>query len=137
LDLAVVVVVVSVTMSVVMIMIVTIFVVAVIAVVVMVPIVIVFDSAMISVPVTGVVAMAVVARSDPTGASVRRPAPVAFVPVIMSGFGIPIAANPDEFRSRLSRHHGYRARRRRSANRNADGNLSTGSIRSAQQKSQQ
>ena len=73
----------------------------VIAVVVAIPSVVVINVAVRAIPIAGVESLAVMTRSDPTRAFVRRAGPIAFMPTIASAAWIPISVNPDELWSRL------------------------------------
>ena len=81
----------------------------VIAVMVVIPFVIVLDTAVRTFPVTVVELFSIVARADPTGTLIRRAAPIAFMPTIVSCGGIPVAANPCKFRTGLFGNHGDEA----------------------------
>ena len=105
-------------------MVIMILVAAMIAVMIFIPTVIMFYAAVFAFPVAVVEAFAIVTWADPVGATVRRARPVAFMPAIMSTYGIPIAANPDKIWSWLLRKHGNHAWRRWRANPYADRNLS-------------
>ena len=96
-----VIVVVAMTVTVVVIMIAT-----VIAVMVVIPFVIVLDTAVRAFPVTVVEPFSIMARADPAGTLIRRAAPIAFMPTIVSCGGIPVAANPCKFRTGLCGNHG-------------------------------
>ena len=82
----------------------------VIAVMVVIPFVIVLDTAVRAFPITVVEPFSIVARADPAGALVRRTAPIAFMPTVVSPAGIPIASHPDEFGRRLCGDNGDDAR---------------------------
>jgi len=91
---------------------------------ILVPMMIVVKAAARAVPIASVKAPAVVARSDPTSSRVGRTTPIAFVPTIVSGNGIPIAADPHEIRRRLLGHDNDRTRGRWRADLDANRNLS-------------
>jgi hypothetical protein len=78
----------------------------VIAAMVVIPFVIVLDTAVRTFPVTVVEPSSVMARADPAGTLIGRAAPIAFMPTIVSGGGIPVAANPRKFRTGLCGNHG-------------------------------
>lgn len=78
-----------------------IFIATVIAVVVVIPLVAVLDTAVGAFPITVVEPFSIVAWADPAGSLIRRAAPIAFMPTVMSLGGIPVAAYPDEFGRRL------------------------------------
>ena len=99
---------------------------AVIAFVIVVPFMVVFKTTVWAIPITGIEPLAIMARADPTGAFIRRPAPIAFMPAIVSSGGIPVAANPDEFGSGLRGDDGDNARRGRRANTDANRDLRAG-----------
>jgi hypothetical protein len=90
---------------------------------VMVPVVIVFEPAAVSVPVTRVKLLSIVARSNPMGARIGRASPVSFVPFIVVAYGIPIPVYPCEIRAWASRYHANHARTRRRADSDANRNL--------------
>jgi hypothetical protein len=90
---------------------------------ILVPMMVVVKTAARTVPIASVKAAAFMAGSDPTSASVGRTAPITFVPAVVSGDGIPIAADPHEIRCRLRRHDDNGARRRRRPDLNANRNL--------------
>src|SRR5260370_39508412 len=92
-----VVVIMAMAMAVPVIMVVVIVIAAVIAFMIVIPFMIVLDAAMLTVPIAVIEALSVVARADPTCAFIGWPAPRAFVPAIVAFYGIPVAANPDEF----------------------------------------
>ena len=79
---------------------------AVIAGMVVIPFVIVLDPAVRTFPVTVVEPFSIMARADPAGTLIRRAAPIAFMPTIVSCGGIPVAANPCKFRTGLCGNHG-------------------------------
>ena len=68
-------------------------------VVVLVPAVIVFESAMISVPVTRIKLLSIMVRFDPSSTFIGRPRPVAFMPLVVMTDRIPITAYPHELRA--------------------------------------
>jgi len=79
---------------------------AVIAGMVVIPFVIVLDPAVRTFPVTVVEPFSIMARADPAGTLIRRAAPIAFMPTIVSYGGIPVAANPGKFRTGLCGNYG-------------------------------
>lgn len=87
-----------------------------------------------AIPVAGKIPATFVARANPTSADVGRAGPIAFMPVVMSADGIPVAGDKDRLRFGLRRHHNDSPRRGWSADLNADGNLSFGG-NAGQQKS--
>ena len=103
-----------------------------IAVVVVIPVVVVFETTVRTVPIPGVEAPAVVTRSDPMRALIRRARPVAPMPDIVAAYGIPIAIDPEVAGSGTGRHN-VMARRRRRSNLNADGHLRCGVMRTQQE----
>src|ERR1700751_2024415 len=92
----------------------------------MVPFVVVIHVATRTVPVAFVKTPAFVARADPTGSGIRGPGPVAFMPAVMSGYGIPVTAHPKKVWCGLRGHDNHRTRRWRRGNLNADRNLGFG-----------
>jgi hypothetical protein len=101
-----VVVIVVVAMTVIVIVVIVIMIATVIAVMVVIPFVIVLDAAVRTFPVTVVEPFSIMARADPAGTLIRRAAPIAFMPTIVSCGGIPVAANPCKFRIGLCGNHG-------------------------------
>jgi len=104
-------------------MIVVVLVPAVIAFVIVVPFVTVFNAAMFTFPIAVVEAFSVVARADPASTFIGWPAPIAFMPAIVTSGGIPVAADPDESGSGLRGDNGDNARLGRSANADANRDL--------------
>ena len=78
----------------------------VIAGMVVIPSVTVLDTAVRAFPVAVVEPFSIMARADPAGTLIRRAAPIAFMPTIVSCGGIPVAANPCKFRTGLCGNHG-------------------------------
>ena len=91
-----------------------------------VPVVVMVDMAAGAVPVACVEATTLVARSNPAGATVGRTSPIAFMPPIVTGNGVPVTFDPEKVRVGLCGHNNYSARRRWRADLNADGNLCFG-----------
>jgi len=79
---------------------------AVIAFVIVVLFVTVFNAAMFTFPIAVVEAFSVVARADPASTFIGWPAPIAFMPAIVTSGGIPVAADPNEFGPGLCRDDG-------------------------------
>jgi hypothetical protein len=73
-----------VSMAATVIMIVVVLIAAVIAFVIVVPFMTVFNAPMSTVPITVVEAFSVVARADPTRTFIGWPAPITFMPAVMS-----------------------------------------------------
>ena len=94
-----------------------------VAVVVAIPVMVVLHPAAISVPVTDEIALAIVMRSDPTSALIRRPRPIALVPFVMVSHWIPVALDPNKLGARSLRRYRNNARRWRSTNADSDGDL--------------
>ena len=94
-----------------------------IAVSVVIPVVIVFDASTRTVPVALIESSMFVARRDPVSSFVRRFSPIARVPCVAPGNGIPVAIHPhvDRLWPRRSDHHN--AGRRWRPNRDSYGNL--------------
>lgn len=90
----------------------------------LIPMMVVVKAAARAVPIAGIETAAVVARRNPAGASVRRTAPITFVPAVVAGHGIPIAADPHEIRCGLRGHDNDGTRRGRRADLDPNGNLS-------------
>lgn len=68
-------------------------------VVVFIPAVIMFETAVISIPVTRIILLPIVARFDPSSAFVGRTCPVAVMPLVVVARGKPITVHPCEFRA--------------------------------------
>jgi hypothetical protein len=71
-----------------------------IPIVVIVPVVIMFEAATISVPVTRIKLLSIMARLDPTSALIGWPRPVTVMPFIVVADRIPVTAYPCESRAR-------------------------------------
>ncbi len=97
---------------------------AVIPVVVMIPSMIVFDVAAISVPVTCIKLLTIVARSHPSSTFVRRPRPIPAMPYVAMSDWIPVTVYPPVTRARTGRLNANNARTRRRPNSNSNSNLS-------------
>src|SRR5216683_5412757 len=93
-------------MTVTVVIVIVIMIATVIAAMVVIPFVIVLDTALRAFPVTVVEPFSIMARADPAGTLIRRAAPIAFMPTIVSCGGIPVAANPCKFRTGLCGNHG-------------------------------
>ena len=93
---------------------------------IVIPFVIVIHATMCPVPIASEVAAAFVARANPVSADIGRAGPIAFMPVIVSADGVPVAGDKDRFRFGLRRHHHHSAWRRWGADLDADRNLSFG-----------
>src|ERR1700739_1705554 len=87
---------------------------------IVVPFMVVFETAVWAIPITGIEPLAIMAWADPTRALIRRPAPVASMPAIVSSDRIPVAANPDELGAGLRGDDGDNARFGRRANADAN-----------------
>src|SRR5579872_7319958 len=96
--------------------------VAIIAVVVAIKVVIVFAAAVIAVPIAIEEALAVMVRSHPAGADIRRPGPISGMPFIVPAYGIPVACHPDEPRAGTC-HNPLHPQGRRRADGDSDRNL--------------
>jgi hypothetical protein len=97
-----------------------------IPVMVLVPAVIVLKPAAISIPVTLIKLLSVVARSDPPSASIGRPRPVAFMPLIAVADWIPIPVYPRILRAWTRWQNANHTGTRRWADSDAERNLSLG-----------
>lgn len=84
-----------------------------------VPLVVMFYAAMIAVPITGEELVAIMPRCHPMGARIGRSCPVSFVPLVVSGYGIPVAVYPEVIRSGCNRSDSHDARGWRRSNRDA------------------
>jgi len=96
---------------------------AVIAFMIVIPFMVVLDAAMFTFPIAVVEAFSVVARADPASTFIGWPAPIAFMPAIVTFGRIPVAADPDESGSGLLWDDGDNARLGRSANADANRDL--------------
>ena len=94
-----------------------------VAVVMFVELVVVVATAVIAVPVAFIEALAIVARTYPARACVRRPGPIPVMPPIVAAHWIPISFHPDEFGTGTRRKHADYTWRRRGSDSNADGYL--------------
>jgi len=101
---------------------------AVVTIVIVIPLVVVFETAMIAVPVTGEIPLAVMARRDPASAGIRRTRPVSGMPVVVAIYGIPVAINPQEVRRWGDGPDGQNPGRGRRSNFDADRDLSPGAL---------
>jgi hypothetical protein len=90
---------------------------------ILIPMMVVVKVAARAVPIAGIETAAIVARSNPTSASVRGTAPITFVPAIVSTHRIPIAFDPHEIGRRLRGHDDDGSRGWWRADLNANGNL--------------
>jgi hypothetical protein len=97
-----------------------------VAVMAAVPPVIVFDVAMISIPVTLKILPSIVVGSHPASALIRRPAPIARMPLVMVSYRVPITVDPYKIRARSCGLDPYHAGWGRRTNSNADGKLGAG-----------
>jgi len=95
----------------------------VIAVVIAIPVVVVIETAVVAIPISGVVAAAFMARADPARAAVGRSGPIAVVPAISMAVGIPVAVDPEKLRAGLNGTYADDPRRRRCSEFNANGDL--------------
>jgi len=78
-----------------------------------IPMVIVLKTAAIPIPKPYKVLSAVMMRRNPTGAHIRWLCPVTLVPFVVPSYRIPIALDPNEFRTRCRRKNANCARSRR------------------------
>jgi len=104
-----------------------------IAAMIVIPFVVMVKAAMIAFPVAPVIEPSLVAWSNPTGASVRRTSPIAFMPAIVPAHGIPVTINPNKLRTRAWRVHVYDSRLRRTTDSDADSNLRACAVAAEQQ----
>ena len=94
-----------------------------VAIVVVVPVMVVLEAPARTAPVATVVAAFFIMWNEPDGANIRRPRPVASVPVIMTFRRIPVAVDPHVFvifRIGAGRAHGDHPRRGRCADLDSD-----------------
>src|SRR5579862_6918677 len=103
-------------------------------VVVVIPLVVMIYAPPRAIPVPGEVAATLVARANPMSADIGGAAPIALMPIVVPGDGVPVARNPERLRFGLRRHYHHGARRGWSGDLDADGNLSFGG-NAGQQKS--
>src|SRR5579871_1213958 len=90
---------------------------------VMIPVVVVLEASARTAPVATVVAALLIVWGDPDRANIRRPRPVASMPVVMTIHRIPVAVDPHVpviFRIGVWRANGNHSRRRRCADLNSD-----------------
>lgn len=87
-------------------------------------VVIVFDAAMVAIPVSGEELLAIVTRSDPAGAFIRRTRPIARVPAIAAVHGVLITVYPNVTGTWSCGTDHNDPRRRRRSDANAYANLS-------------
>jgi len=97
--------------------------VVIIAVLIVIPVVIVFDAPVRSIPVASVVPSALVPRRHPVGPNVGRFSPIARVPRVTPGNGIPVAIHPHVGSRWPRRSNDHNTRRRWRPNRDSNGNL--------------
>ena len=95
-----------VSMAVTVIMIAVILISAVVAFMIVVPFMTVFNAAMWAFPITVIETLAIGTRPDPASTSIGWPAPIAFMPAIVTSGGIPVATDPNEFGPGLCRDDG-------------------------------
>ncbi len=95
-----------------------------IAVMVPVPLVIVLDAAMVAFPIARKKLPAIVMRANPVSPLVGRPAPISFMPAIMTAIRIPIPVHPKIARPGSGGPDCHNPRRRRRSDANANANLS-------------
>jgi len=107
--------------------------VAVVTITIVVRLVVVLETAMVAIPVTGVVAVAVMMRRYPMSTGIGRTCPVAGMPVVVAVYGIPLAINPQEVRPRGDWPDGKDVRRGWRSNLDADRDLSLGALRAQEQ----
>ena len=91
---------------------------------IMVPVVVMRYPPAISFPVTFKVFSALIVRSPPASAGIRCPSPIAFMPLPMVSYRIPITIDPSKFGSGCGWKNANHGRRWRRADPDADGDLS-------------
>jgi hypothetical protein len=96
----------------------------VVAVMIPVPAMIVLHATAVALPVTCEEPFSIVVRPYPSGALIRRPRPISFMPPIVPSHWIPIAVNPDEFGAGAYWPNANHARGWRSSYTDAQRNLS-------------
>ena len=96
-----------------------------VAIMVPVPVMVVLEVAARTIPIAGIEALAIVARTDPARAFIRRASPIAAVPDVMAAHRVPITIDPGVFGFRAGADWAdcIDARWRRRSDLNADGNL--------------
>jgi hypothetical protein len=90
----------------------------------LVPAVIVLKPAMLSFPVTFIIPAALIVRGEPPGSGIRCTSPVAFMPLPVVSYGIPITVDPNIIGTGLDRTNTFEASRGRRTDLNANRNLS-------------
>lgn len=88
-----------------------------------VPLVIVIDMAMISIPISCIKLLSIMARFDPMSPLVRRACPITVMPLIAMPDRIPIAVDKCVTGARAPRHNANHTRTWRRTNSNADRDL--------------
>jgi len=91
-----------------------------------IPVVVMVETSARAVPIAAEITAAFMAGSNPSRAGIRWTAPIAFVPAIVAGNRIPIAADPHKVGCRLRGHDDDGAWRGWSADLNPDGYLTFG-----------
>src|ERR1700739_2411662 len=79
---------------------------------IVIPFMVVFETTVWAIPITGIEPLAIMAWADPMRAFIRRPAPIAFMPAIVSSDRIPVAFDPEKIRTWSRRWGNYHSRRR-------------------------
>jgi hypothetical protein len=106
-----------------------------VAITVAIPVMIMVEAAAVTVPVTAVELAALIARSDPCGAGIRRPSPISSVPTISMAYRIPITVDPIIIRARGNGANTHHAGTWWRTNSNSHGYLRTVGRRSCQKHS--
>jgi hypothetical protein len=92
-----------------------------IAVVVAVRVMVMLHPAVVSIPIAGVKALAVMTRPYPVRACIGGTRPVSVVPSITTAFGIPVTIEPNRLAARANRADGEHTRPRRRPDSNSEG----------------
>jgi hypothetical protein len=101
------------------------FAIVVAAVVITIPLVVVLFAAVISVPIAVIELAALIPGTHPASAGIRCASPVAFMPFVTVSYGIPVARDPEVFRTRTDRNNSHNTRRGRRPDSDSNGDLGT------------
>lgn len=103
-----------------------------VAIAIPIPVVVMLEPPAVTVPVTAVKLAALITRSDPGSARIRRPGPISTMPPIAMAYGIPVPVHPIIISARRDRTDTHHAGTGWRANSDSHGYLSTVSRRSRQ-----
>ena len=93
-----------------------------IAVMVAIPAMVVLAPTSLTLPISPIEALSIVARPYPPSTRIDRAGPISGMPPVVAPDGIPVTVNPDEVRTR-PRRNGNNPRRRRRTNSDSNRNL--------------